>query len=271
MKRALILLAACSSSSKPSEMTADAAALVDVPPGSIELPPPNAKVDYQLGGAYPPPSGVQIVSRDRNAPVAAGLYNICYVNGFQIQPDEEAFWLQQHPTLILRDGNNQPIIDVDWDEMLIDVSTPAKRTEVAAIVAGWIDGCAAAGYRAIEIDNLDSYTRSGGRLTEGNAIAAMRMFADAAHARGLAAAQKNSAELVGKKVELATDFVVAEECNTYDECGDYTAAYGDHVIVIEYVRADFTKGCAGFPQLSITLRDRNLVTPGTAAYVYDGC
>ena len=50
--------------------------------------------------------------------------------------------------------------------MLIDVSTPAKRAGVAAIVGGWIDGCKAAGFDAVEIDNLDSYARSAGRLTE---------------------------------------------------------------------------------------------------------
>jgi hypothetical protein len=52
----------------------------------------------------------------------------------------------------------------------------------------------------------------------------MKLFADAAHARGLAAAQKNASELVGKKAQLGTDFAVAAECNTSDECGDYTAA-----------------------------------------------
>lgn len=273
MRFALVLLAACGSRTPAMPDAIDA---VDASDGKTDdpalvLPPVDAKVDYQLGGAYTPPAGVTIVSRDRNAAPASGLYNICYVNGFQIQPDEEAFWLNQHPTLILRDAAGKPIIDADWNEMLIDIGTPAKRTEVAAIVNGWIAGCATAGFDAIEIDNLDSFTRSGGRLDEADAVAAMRLFSDAAHAHGLAAAQKNSAELVGRKADLGTDFVVAEECNTFDECGDYTAVYGDHVIVIEYVRADFSKGCAAFPQLSITLRDRDLVTPGTTGYVYDGC
>src|SRR5690606_18115219 len=58
-------------------------------PTAMQLPPPNARFDYQLGGAYTPPGGVQIVSRDREATPAAGAYNICYVNGFQIQPGEE--------------------------------------------------------------------------------------------------------------------------------------------------------------------------------------
>lgn len=234
------------------------------------LPPVNAKVDYQLGGAYTPPAGVTVVSRDRTESPAPGIYNICYVNGFQIQPGEEAMWMQQHAELILRDGG-QPVIDVDWNEMLIDVSTPAKRTAVAQIVGGWIDGCRTAGFDAIEIDNLDSYSRSHGLLTEDNAVAAMKLFADHAHSAGMAIAQKNSAEIVVRKTELGTDFAVAEECNTYDECDAYTAGYGDHVIVIEYVRADFTKGCTAFPNLSIVLRDRNLVLPTAGAYVYDGC
>ncbi|KAB2895726.1 MAG: endo alpha-1,4 polygalactosaminidase, partial [Kofleriaceae bacterium] len=199
------------------------------------------------------------------------VYNICYVNGFQIQPDEEAFWTAQHPELILRDAQGQPVIDADWDEMLIDVSTPAKRQAVAAIVDEWIAGCGVAGYAAIEIDNLDSFSRSQGLLTEEDAVAAMRLFADSAHARELAVAQKNSAELVGRKADMATDFVVAEECNRYDECDVYTGAYGDHVIVIEYRQADFDAGCSGFPDLSIVLRDRDLVTQGAAGYVFAGC
>jgi hypothetical protein len=237
----------------------------------VTLPPLGANLDYQLGGAYSPPSGVSIVSRDRTSTAASGVYSICYVNGFQIQPDEESFWTSQHPDLILRDGTGKPVIDADWNEMLIDVSTPAKQTAVAAIVGGWIDGCADAGFSAIEIDNLDSYLRSGGRLTQNQAVAAMSLFSQRAHARGLAIAQKNSAELVDRKAELGTDFVVAEECNRYSECDDYRAAYGDHVLVIEYRQADFQTGCSKYPSLSIVLRDLNLVMPSQSGYVYAGC
>jgi hypothetical protein len=282
MRRAVLLLfatAACGggggAADGPPAGDDDAGPTADAPrsdaPPSGALPPVNAGVDYQLGGAYPPPTGVEIVSRDRNAAPAAGIYSICYVNGFQIQPDEEHLWLDQYPDLILRDGNGDPVIDADWNEMLIDISTPEKRTRVAAIVDGWIAGCAAAGFAALEIDNLDSFTRSQGLLTEDDAVAAMRLFADASHAHGMPAAQKNSAELVGRKAELGTDFVVAEECNRYTECDVYTGAYGDHVIVIEYRRIDFDAGCAAFPELSIVLRDRDLVPMGTAGYVFDGC
>jgi hypothetical protein len=44
------------------------------------------------------------------------------------------------------------------------VRTPAKRDALARIVDGWIAGCAAAGFRAVEFDNLDSFTRSGGAV-----------------------------------------------------------------------------------------------------------
>jgi hypothetical protein len=244
----------------------------DAPPNgdAMGLPPVNAKADYQLGGAYAPPSGVTVVSRDRNAAPATGLYNICYVNGFQVQPDETALWTGMHPDLILRD-NGAPVIDTEWNEMLIDISTADKRAQVAAIIAGWIDGCKAAGFDAIEIDNLDSYTRSHGLLSADNAVAAMALFSAHAHAAGLAIGQKNSSDIVGRKAELGTDFAVVEECDRYDECDAYRAGYGDHVIVIEYRKVDFDAGCAGFPHLSIILRDKDLVAPGNSTYVYDAC
>jgi hypothetical protein len=99
----------------------------------------------------------------------------------------------------------------------------------------------------------------------------MGSLAERAHSVGLAIAQKNSAELVDRRAEMNTDFVVAEECNRYDECDVYTDSYGEHVLVIEYRRGDFEQGCADFPQLSIVLRDLNLVGPSSGAYVYEGC
>ena len=276
---ALALVAACSSpggggtdAPPGGDGGTDGAPGPDAPGGALILPPTNGGLDYQLGGAYPPPAGVTIVSRDREAAPAPGVYSICYVNGFQIQPGEASWWLAMHGDLILRDAGGQPVIDPDWNEMLIDVGTPAKRAAVAAIVGGWITGCRDAGFAAIEIDNLDSFSRSGGRLTEDDAVAQMRLFADAAHAVGLPVAQKNSAELVPRKAELGTDFSVAEECSRFAECDAYTAGYGDHVLSIEYRRADFTTGCAAYgARLSIVLRDLDLVPLGQAGYVFDGC
>jgi hypothetical protein len=162
------------------------------------------------------------------------------------------------------------VVDAEWNEMLIDVRA-ARRGAVAAIVGAWISDCRIAGFDAVEIDNLDSYTRSGGRLVETDAIAMMAAFSAAAHAAGLAIAQKNAVELVARRSLLGTDFAIVEECNRHAECDEFRAGYLDRVLVIEYRREDFTAGCAAYPRLSIVLRDLKLVAPPDPAYVYDDC
>lgn len=243
---------------------------VGIPDGAaIRLPPENAAFDYQLGGAYPPPSGVTVVSRDRTASPAAGVYNICYLNGFQVQPGEEGSW---DADLILRDASGNPIIDPDWNEMLLDVSTADKRARIAAVVGSWIERCASDGFDAVEIDNLDTYSRSGGRITQDDAVSVLALLSTTAHGRGLSIAQKNSTDLLSRKDEMGTDFAVAEECSRYDECADYVGTYGKHVLMIEYRDQDFRKGCQIYGAThSIVLRDLNLVPAGRPAYVFEGC
>ncbi len=241
--------------------------------GGYALPPVNAGLDYQLGGAYTPPAGVTVVSRDREATPAAGRYSICYVNGFQVQIAEEADWMTpQRTDLLLRDAGGQLVRDLVWDEIVIDIRTPEKRARVAAIVGGWIAGCKTAAFDAVEIDNLDSYSRSNGLISQNDAVATMALFSASAHGQGMAIAQKNSSEIVGRKAEMGTDFAVSEECNRFSECDVYVGAYGDHVLVIEYRRQDFTAGCTQWGnRLSIVLRDVDLVPQGAAGYVFDGC
>lgn len=269
----LLFLAACGGNPSSGDDMPPADASIDTLDAlpMIKLPPANAKVDYQLGGSYPPPTGVMVVTRDRHETPTPGLYNICYINGFQIQPDEEDWWMTMHPDLILRDGNGQPVIDPEWNEMLLDIRIAEKRMAISSIIGMWIRGCASNSFQAVEIDNLDSYTRSQGLLLETQAVQTMKLMADIAHSVERPIAQKNSAELVARKAEMGTDFAVAEECNRYNECDTYTAGYGDNVIVIEYRQEDFAAGCTAYPNLSIVLRDVNLVTPQGTGYVYDGC
>lgn len=72
--------------------------------------------------------------------------------------------------------------------MLLDTSTAAKRAELAAIVGGWISQCKTDGFDAIEIDSLDSYSRSKGLLTQANNVAFMAQLSNVAHTDGLAIA-----------------------------------------------------------------------------------
>ena len=168
------------------------------------------------------------------------------------------------------------MIDAAWNEIVLDISTPAKRRALAAIVGRWIDGCRRAGFQAIEPDNLDSYTRSRGALTAADAKAFARLLTARAHAAGMAIAQKNAAEFAPAGQSLGFDFAIAEECNVYHECGAYTKAYGARVFEIEYPDnggvANYQAACEGRgKRISIVYRDRAVVPRGRSGYQFRGC
>ena len=222
--------------------------------------PAGTDVDYQLGGTAAVPEHVGIVVRDREAAPVPGRFNVCYVNGFQTQPEEKRFW-RGHRDLLLRDADGRPVIDEDWGETLLDLRTDAKRKALAAIMGHWVRGCARHGYAAVEFDNLDSFTRSDGLLTKRQAIRYAALLVGQAHRQGLAAGQKNLAGYDGTKVGY--DFAIAEECGRYDECQRYVDDYGDQVLMIEYRTQDFAETCTDFGAThAVELRDRDLTPSG---------
>jgi hypothetical protein len=236
---------------------------------AVPLPPIHAHFDYQIGGPYTPPAGVRVVSRDRTAAPAAGLYNICYVNAFQVQPGEQGQWAAD---LLLRDAAGDLVIDEEWGEPLLDLRTEDKRSRIATKVNGWIDGCASSGYQAIEPDNYDSYTRSKNLLTAAQAKSYLTLLATHAHSRNLAIGQKNTVELAGDREAVGLDFAVAEECGEWDECAAYVDAFGNNVIVIEYTDKGMATACSGFGDtLSIVRRDVDVSVPGDFDYVRKTC
>lgn len=242
-------------------------------PAQPQPPPSAVPVDYQLGGAYPPDPRVGIVARDRSAVPADGVYSICYLNAFQTQPGERDEWPDG---LVLRqDGAD--VMDPDWpDEALLDTRSDDGRRAIAERVGEWIDGCAAAGYDAVEFDNLDTYTRSDDLLRADDNLALATLLVERAHRAGLAAGQKNAAEDAERlRADAGFDFAVVEECAYYDECAAYTDVYGDAVVAIEYTDAidrPFDDLCAD-PAMpaSLVLRDRDLTTPGDADYAFEIC
>ena len=261
---AVAVLAGCASSAAGAKTTE-----------RVTLPPAGAVFDYQLGGSYRPAAGVRVVDRDRTSTPARGLYSICYVNAFQTQPDENGWWLAHHRALLLRVGGHY-VHDPGWPgEYLLDTSTAAKRTALLTVVGGWFDGCARKGFKAVEPDNLDSWTRQGvrGAITRSDDVAFARALVARAHERGLAIAQKNTTELT--TAGIGFDFAVAEECEVYRECATYTAHYGRHVIEIEYTdnpRSAYTRACrARGRSISVILRDRDVVPRGDPAYRYAHC
>jgi hypothetical protein len=247
-------------------------------------PPANAGFDYQIGGDYPLPAGVSVVSRDwfLGAPAGDPAYSICYVNAFQTQadergvnrPDERSNWPRK---LILDELGDDP----KWGgEYLVDIGTAAKRRRAARWVGRMIARCAAKGFDAVEYDNLDSWTRFDGTpladdvpFGKRDAIAYASLLADRAHALGLAVGQKNTADVTARQARrVGFDFAIAEECARYGECGRYRTVHGDRVIAIEYRRRDFRKACTTVGgAISVVLRDRQVSTPASPRYVYEAC
>jgi Glycoside-hydrolase family GH114 len=250
---------------------------------SWTLPPVNAKFDYQIGGDYPLPRGVEVVSRDWFAGSPDAAYSICYVNGFQTQddedgvdrPDERSNWPRG---LVLRRLGDDP----NWGgEYLIDIRSAAKRARAADWVQQMIQTCADKGFDAVEYDNLDSWTRFDDTPVEDEvpfgklqAIRYADLLTDRAHALGLAVAQKNTPQLSRRQSRRAIgfDFAIAESCGRYAECHVYRNRFRDRVIAIEYRRKDFRRACRAVgPRVTVVLRDRDVTLPGSRTYRYAAC
>ncbi|WP_460752727.1 endo alpha-1,4 polygalactosaminidase [Myceligenerans cantabricum] len=257
------------------------------------LPPTGGSFDYQLGAAYVPDGGLDVVVRDATADPLPGAYNVCYVNGFQTQPGEADLWTGRNEDLLLHDADGRLVIDPDWpDEFVLDPSTQQRRDGIVAVLGPVITGCADDGFDAVEIDNLDTFTRyddpATGLVERAGALALAAAYAEVAHEAGLAVAQKNTAELEGDGAGLGFDFAVAEECGAvsadardedpgtdYSECGVYREAYGDHVLQVEYtdhLPVPFDALCDDPDRAPLTvLRDRDLVGPGDPDHALERC
>lgn len=242
---------------------------------SISVPPQNGRFSYQIGGAFTPPAGVSILARDHTDRAEPDVFSICYINAFQAQPDAVDWWTQHHPDLLLRDSSGALIVDEEWDEPLLDISSTTKRAELLEVVGEWVDGCATRGFRAVEADNLDSYTRSKGTLTVDDAMAFSRLLVERSHRNTLGIGQKNAADLANEAKAVGFDFAIAEECEVYAECDDYTAAYGNQLIEIEYTdqpMAAFTTACRERGTVvSVVLRDRDVSPSGDVHHVERWC
>lgn len=252
-----------------------------IAPSGADLPPTTGSFDYQLGGTADRDADgapFDVVVRDATEAPLAGAYSVCYVNGFQTQPGESGDWLA-HPELLLRDASGEPVVDPAWpDEFVLDPSSAEQRAGILDRLGPVVRGCADAGFDAVEIDNLDTWTRFDG-VDEAGARELASAYVELAHDAGIAIAQKNAAELAGTaREDLGFDFAIAEECAAYDECGAYTSAYGEHVLQIEYGDAlddaglTFADACALDDRAPLTiLRDRELVAPGVPGHRFERC
>ncbi|MFF7048695.1 endo alpha-1,4 polygalactosaminidase [Streptomyces griseorubiginosus] len=238
-------------------------------PTAVTLPPRHVPWDYQIGGAYPPAADVRVVSRSYEDAPAKGLYNICNINAYQAESGAERDW---DADLLLRDTHGKVVHDKDWDEAVLDIRTAGKRERIAARLDGWIDTCAAKGYRAVEPDNYDSFTRFPSYLKAAQAEALMKLLTRHAHAEGLAVAQKNTTELLADRASVGLDFAMAEECAEYDECGAFADAFDGNVLVVEYTGKGMAAACAHWGgTLGVVRRDADVVPEGAAGFLRKTC
>lgn len=255
---------------------------VPVPTAALPEFPAHGRFDYQIGGGYDPSPGTRIVTRDSSASTAPGTFGICYLNAFQTQPGRASAFPSG---LLQKDRSGERLVDPDWpDEFLLDTTTASRRRAIVDRLAPIVDSCAAKGYRAIEPDNLDTYTRDYVRENAAHVpsrtdnVALLGMLVRRAHAKGLLVAQKNTVEDSAYIARHArTDFAVAEECQRYSECRGYTRVYGTRILEIEYAdgprpRSVFAAACAARGStVSVILRDRDVVARGRPGYTYEVC
>ncbi len=133
-----------------------------------------------------------------------------------------------------------------------------------------------AGFDAVELDNLDSWTRFDGTDAEGrvpfgrqDALAYAALLAEQAHGLGLAVAQKNAPDLTAHEVHdvVGFDLVVAEQCGRYDECDAYVALHGRAVLDVEYDDEGFETACTQVgTEVSVVRRDVGLSVPTSPGY-----
>jgi hypothetical protein len=217
---------------------------------------------------------------------------------FQTQPADNQFWLNNYPELILADETNTAIEDTRWPgELLFDISTEAKRATLLSVQERWLTYCRDAGFQAVEPDNIDSYERSNGLLGLEHALAFQQQFSAAAHALGLAVAQKNVVDWVsglapdGQVLATAAgfDFAIVEECQLTGECDALMALYGaSGVLEVEYwydepdsssgvlveanSRAHFELACSTRgSEVRIVLRNRDVRPSGSEGFVFELC
>lgn len=195
-----------------------------VPPwaGGACVTPQVYDIDaYAPDGVTPNTAGVAAVH-------AAGGRAVCYVSAGAWEdwrPDAGAF-----PPFVLGRSNGWP------GERWLDV----RRLDVLLpIMDARVEACAAAGFDAVEFDNVDGYAnRTGFPLTASDQVRYNRMLAALAHGRGLSVGLKNAVELL-TQLRPWFDFAVNEQCHQYRECGGYDAwvGAGKAVLQVEYTSA----------------------------------
>jgi hypothetical protein len=111
-----------------------------------------------------------------------------------------------------------------------------RSSTVLSILVKRLDLARSKGCHGVDPDNVDGYSHNTGfSLKKSDTVTFLRNLASAAHERGLGVGLKNSSE-IASQVSGFLQWVVAEQCYEYNECGSYSSFVqrGKAVYIIEY-------------------------------------
>lgn len=139
----------------------------------------------------------------------------------------------------------------DWSDVYIDIRSPLVRP----IMSARMDAAKAKGCDGLEPDVMDAWQAdSGFPITQADQTTYAKWIASYAHSKGLLVALKNAVELVPAVVS-DFDFVIAESCFDYNECGGYSPFInaGKAVLAAEYTRQVKAAWCSKAKTLHLSL------------------
>ena len=166
---------------------------------------------------------------------AVGAHAVCYVDAGtweDFRPDANAY-----PASVKGLSNGWP------GERWLDI----RATSILLpIITARVAKCEAAGFDAVDFDNVDGYeNKTGFPLTAAEQLTFDEDLAAIAHAQGLSVGLKNDLGQLGQ-LRGTFDFAINEQCAQYDECDAYDGwtAAGKAVVEVEY-RTKPSRFCPG--------------------------
>jgi hypothetical protein len=179
------------------------------------------------------PNGVTLNTAAVAAIHAVGAHAVCYVDAGtweDFRPDAGLY-----PASVKGLSNGWP------GERWLDIRATGV---LMPIITARVAKCAAAGFDAVDFDNVDGYENDTGfPLTATDQLTFNEDLATIGHAYGLSVGLKNDPDQLGA-LQDSFDFALNEQCAQYDECDAYDGwtAAGKAVVEVEY-RAKPSRYC----------------------------
>lgn len=154
-----------------------------------------------------------------------GGHAVCYVDAGTWENFRPDAW--EYPASVLGLPNGWP------GERWLDIRA---RGILLPIITARVAKCAAAGFDAVEFDNVDGYENDTGfPLTAADQLTFNTDLAAVAHSYGLSVGLKNDIDQLAQ-LESTFDFAINEQCFQYKECDAYDGwtAAGKAVVEVEY-------------------------------------